>query len=162
MGHLCRTSGEHLPSGRFWGRRTELDTGDGKAVIGDGHVRAPGQVADDHVGDGEEHGARGQEETTVEKGEAEPDRAPEHSDAFEALPQSLACSSRHRQIRYPARGTVSMTCGSPSLVRNRLIVTFTTLVKGSAESSQTRSSISSAETVRPTEEEELEHTELLG
>ena len=60
----------------------ELDTGDGKAVavIGDGHVRAPGQVADDDVGDGQQHGARGEEETAIEESEAEADRSPQASE----------------------------------------------------------------------------------
>ena len=42
-----------------------------------------------------------------------------------------------------------MTGGSPSLARSRRIVCLTAVVKGSAASSQTRSSNSSAETTRP-------------
>ena len=45
-----------------------------------------------------------------------------------------------------------MTRGLPSLVRSRCMVCFTALVKGSAASSHTRSSSSSAERTRPGDE----------
>ena len=61
------------------------------------------------------------------------------------------CQPRPRpaHIRYPALATVSITPGSPSLARSRLIVTLTAPVNGSAASSHTRASSSSAETTRP-------------
>jgi hypothetical protein len=46
------------------------------------------------------------------------------------------------------RGTVSISGGSPSLPRSRLMVAFTVVVNGSAASSQTRSSSSSVGTAR--------------
>ncbi len=60
------------------------------------------------------------------------------------LTSSLIQIHRHL-MRYPTAGRVSITCGSPSLRLNRLIVTCTVLVKGSAFSSQTCSSRASAE-----------------
>src|SRR5450756_293762 len=88
-------------------------------------------LAQQQIAEREEKKAHDEEQQTVRQREAQPQAG--------ATPHS----------RYPAPGSVSMGCGSPSFLRSVITVTRTTLLKGSVFSSQTFSSSSSLDTTPP-------------
>src|ERR1022692_27965 len=116
----------------------------GRMAQGSDRDRAPGAQRDRW--DSEQGDSGGEDEPGVEQCELHPQRAP-----GKAEHRSRPAGTGHHAspIRYPPPRSVWMTGGSPSLARSRRIVVFTAVVKGSAASSHTRSSSSSAETTRP-------------
>src|SRR5450755_1901474 len=118
----------------------------GRMAQGSDRDRAPGAQRDRW--DSEQGDSGGEDEPGVEQCELHPQRAP-----GKAEHRSRPAGTGHHAspIRYPPPRSVWMTGGSPSLARSRRIAVLTAVVKGSAASSQTRSSSSSAETTRPAE-----------
>src|SRR5262249_32301823 len=94
---------------------------------------------DQHVGEPEQRGPGHEEQRGVHEREPGPDLL---------RPQPAKRTHVHGS-RYPLPVTVSIGSGSPSLPRSRPIVTVTVRVNGSAFSSHTRSSSSSALTTPP-------------
>src|SRR5579859_7540860 len=95
---------------------------------------------DEPVGEAEQHDPAGHEQRGVDDGEPGPHLL---------RPEPPGQWSPGHGSRYPQPTTVSIGSGSPSLRRSLATVTVTVLVNGSAFSSQTRSSRSSALTTAP-------------
>src|SRR5215469_15696516 len=117
---LCRTD-----LVRALAEVVELQRFQGRGVP---HRVRPAEMTDEPVGGRNQYPAHDQEQP----GTGQRDPGP---DAPDSAPHGT---------RYPPPMTVSMSGGSPSLRRNRITVTATALVNGSANSSQTCSSSCSA------------------